>query len=580
MTLAMIPEKPDVDILAEIVLVSSRIGTLAELSCKADGARRGAETAAELGALAPLLDEIARAVQDLTVRLAATRALHASAAEKAVLLESMKNVLLEFVGPDMRVQWCNSSAREHYHLEDEDIRGRLCHEVFRRRDSPCPGCPVVRSLEARAPAESEMPGPRASRWAATATPIFDEKGSIRGVILAAIGLTALNGRDGTAGEDLHRQGTLLAENREPAMNVVSPDFDLLVVNPANATLVGKPVAALIGKKCYMEFEQRDGVCPYCPGVIALATGKPHEAETEGFRTDGSRFYARVRAQPVQGPNGRSAGFIEMVEDITQRKRAERLAAIQTKLQLALAEVSSPSGALERALDVALLLEDIDSGCAFMNDPRANEMRLVARKGLSKECLEAIAHLSPVAGFLEPPTRYGDPRAIVVVPITREGRLTAALYLGSSTQTRVESTTRAALESLGTQVGNTLTRIGAERAEKEASSTLKALIAVSPTAICVLDYRGVVTAWNGGSESMFGWTEAEARNHRPLFAIPDDPRWKELNSLRRTGSTARSYRLECLCKDGSRVTASVSTIPFHAPASGHLSSLLILERTGA
>ena len=564
------------DILVELAIVRSRVDALIT---------RGSELEREhireeLGALSPLLDEIAKAAEILNVRLAATRALHASAADKATILEGIKNVVLEFVGPDMRVQWCNSAARERYRLEDEDVRGRICHEVFRRRDSPCPRCPVVKSLETRAPAEAEIPGPHAARWAATSTPIFDERGTLRGAILTAVDLATFNEVDPAFSGNRERQGTLLAENREPAMNVVSPDFDLLAVNPANATLVGKPVAALIGKKCYVEFEKRDRVCSYCPGVIALATGKPHEAETEGFRADGTRFYARVRAQPVQGPNGRPAGFIEMVEDITQRKRAERLATIQAKLQLALAEVSSPSAALERALDVALMVEDVDSGCAFLKDPLAKEMRLVARKGLSKECLQAIAHLSPVAGFLEPPPRYGDPQAIAVVPITREGQLVAAMYLGSSTQARMGSNSRAALESLGTQVGNALARIGAERAEKEATGTLKSLIDISPTAICVLDYRGIVTSSNKAAEQTFGWTADETKNHRPLFAVANDQGWREFHNLRRSGEPLDSCRLECVRKDGSRISARAHAIPFHDPSSGQLCTMLMLERQDA
>jgi hypothetical protein len=47
-----------------------------------------------------------------------------------------------------------------------------------------------------------------------------------------------------------------------------------------------------------------------------------EAETQGVRDDGSRFYVRNRAIPFFGPDGVVKGFIEMIEDIDARKKLE------------------------------------------------------------------------------------------------------------------------------------------------------------------------------------------------------------------------------------------------------------------
>jgi hypothetical protein len=72
--------------------------------------------------------------------------------------------------------------------------------------------------------------------------------------------------------------------------------------------------------CFAEFEKRDAVCPHCPGVRAMADGLPHEVETDGVRDDGSRLTARVHAFPLPAPGGGARGFIEVVEDITEKKR--------------------------------------------------------------------------------------------------------------------------------------------------------------------------------------------------------------------------------------------------------------------
>ena len=114
------------------------------------------------------------------------------------------------------------------------------------------------------------------------------------------------------------------ENIDAGITLIDSNYTLVAVNPAHARMFGKTVDELVGKKCFREFEKRDAVCPHCPGVEAMATGRPADRETEGVRDDGSRFAARVKAFPLFGPDGAATGFIELVEDITQRKQTEEL----------------------------------------------------------------------------------------------------------------------------------------------------------------------------------------------------------------------------------------------------------------
>jgi signal transduction histidine kinase len=78
----------------------------------------------------------------------------------------------------------------------------------------------------------------------------------------------------------------------------------------------------------------------------MATGLPAETETEGVRDDGSRFPVRISAFPIFGPNGQVVGFIEVVEDITQRRRAEEaLRASQEALRKSKESYQSLAGQL-------------------------------------------------------------------------------------------------------------------------------------------------------------------------------------------------------------------------------------------
>ena len=115
---------------------------------------------------------------------------------------------------------------------------------------------------------------------------------------------------------------LLVENIDLGVTLIDSDHNILMVNGAQGRMFNKPVEDFVGKKCYWEFEKRKEICPHCPGVLAMANGHSAEVETEGVRDDGSRFSARVQAFPIRAKDKSIAGYIEVVEDITERKRME------------------------------------------------------------------------------------------------------------------------------------------------------------------------------------------------------------------------------------------------------------------
>jgi PAS domain S-box-containing protein len=114
----------------------------------------------------------------------------------------------------------------------------------------------------------------------------------------------------------------MVESIDLGMNLIDCDHNLVMVNAAQGRHFNKPPHEMIGKKCFRELEKRDAVCPHCPGVEAIATGRPAEVETHGVRDDGSRFNVRLRAFPTFRQDGTVRGFVEIGQDITKRKRAE------------------------------------------------------------------------------------------------------------------------------------------------------------------------------------------------------------------------------------------------------------------
>lgn len=122
-----------------------------------------------------------------------------------------------------------------------------------------------------------------------------------------------------AAEGLYRA---LVENIDFGVALIDEHHTIAMCNAQISRWFRKPVSELMGKPCFREFERRDAVCPHCPGVTAMATGLPARVETEGVRDDGSHFSALVHAFPLPGEGRTFRGFIEVVEEITEKKKAE------------------------------------------------------------------------------------------------------------------------------------------------------------------------------------------------------------------------------------------------------------------
>ncbi len=374
---------------------------------------------------------------------------------------------------------------------------------------------------------------------------------------------------------------------EPGMNLISTDFEIVMVNRTNERLFQKPMVEMLGKKCFWEFERRSEVCPHCPGAAALKTGHPHRVETRGIRDDGTKYAVRLTAYPILGPLGAPVGFVEVEEDITERRRSERLAELFEDLETSLAATHDINSAIRQALNVAFSLEGVDFGYAYILDPGTGEYRTVAQRGASRDLAEALtrrgSNLVSAAGPSSSaagsgPARSADPRqpmAVALVPIVHDSRTVARLLLGSSAYVQFPPATQAALEGLGKIVGSAIASFRAQQLQRETRAEIEAFIMALPMAGWCVDRGEKVTLWNHAAERLFGWKVDELLGGPLPFAlqeVTDDA--GELPRSDRGGTDWSHRESECRNKGGDLVRLRVAVAPLPGVV-GHGSGTMTL-----
>jgi PAS domain S-box-containing protein len=103
------------------------------------------------------------------------------------------------------------------------------------------------------------------------------------------------------------------------ISIQDTDFKILYQNQVHRDIIGDH----IGEYCYNAYEGRQEVCEGCVIAGSFKDGRIHKGERSAM-TDRGVVSVEVTASPVRDSSGRIIAGIEIVRDITERKKVERL----------------------------------------------------------------------------------------------------------------------------------------------------------------------------------------------------------------------------------------------------------------
>ncbi len=142
-------------------------------------------------------------IRDVTARKLAEQALQAAEREKAVVLDSLIELVVH-EDRDLTILWANRAACESVGRTREQVIGRHCYELWGEQDETCEDCPVAQAMETGCWTEAEKSTPDGRIWAVQGTPIRDEAGRVVGGAEIALDITKYK-RTEKALKDLKRE---------------------------------------------------------------------------------------------------------------------------------------------------------------------------------------------------------------------------------------------------------------------------------------------------------------------------------------------------------------------------------------
>ncbi|MBI4682147.1 MAG: response regulator [Nitrospirae bacterium] len=152
----------------------------------------------------------------------------------------------------------------------------------------------------------------------SSAPIKDEKDNVTGVVLVFSDVT-----------DLRRSEKFIKnilESVGEGFIVIDKEYRIISANRAFCEYVKRPVEDITGKHCYEVSHYVNKPCyekgEECPVRHTFETGKPHTVIHTHYDNDGKPSYVEIRSYAMKNESGETISVIELINDITERKKLE------------------------------------------------------------------------------------------------------------------------------------------------------------------------------------------------------------------------------------------------------------------
>jgi len=270
--------------------------------------------------------------QELAERKQAEDALRESETQKTAILDGSID-RIRLVDKDLRIIWANKTTTRELNMTSEDLAGKTCYEFLAGRDTPCPGCPAVKTLTSGKIEHALMHQTKSktikgeSYWDDYAVPIKNESGDVVTIIEITRNVTEQKWTE-----------TELIQAKNFLQNILDSSIDgitttdlqgkIIYTSPKTKDILGYEQEAVISKKVYSLYGNGiEDAKTIMEELMAKGEIKDHEMTL--IRKDNTLMEINLSASLLRNEEGEIIGTLGTYRDITEKNRLEaQLAQVQ------------------------------------------------------------------------------------------------------------------------------------------------------------------------------------------------------------------------------------------------------------
>ena len=282
--------------------------------------------------------------QDITDRKRATEALQKQRRELQIILDSVPAGIW-YKDTENRLVRINKAAAESINMKPEDIEGRQAREIFPENAEHYyeDDLEVIRSGKPKLGIieEMEVPGGE-KKWVRTdKVPYRDEQGNISGVIAFVEDITKRKQAVEALQKSEHKYRSLVEANPYGIQEINASGI-ITYTNPAYQKIFGYSEQELLGKSVLDLFEpesRREELRDYL-SILIEEQPQPTTYYQKSRTKEGRVIDMEVDWNYNRDNEGHVVGFVSIVTDVTERKKAEeKLLNYQAKLKFLASQLS-------------------------------------------------------------------------------------------------------------------------------------------------------------------------------------------------------------------------------------------------
>jgi diguanylate cyclase (GGDEF)-like protein/PAS domain S-box-containing protein len=323
-------------------------------------------------------------------------------------------------------------------------------------------------------------------------------------------------------------------------------------------------------------------------AVLVARQPFHDFELGRIDPDGVKRYLSVSGEPVYGAHGEFVGYRGVGRDITERRREERLVALEHAVARALADADSVSAAIQPVIRAICESEGWPLGRYFIADDEAGLLRFGDAWGVADPAIEKFIAASRSRVYRRGQGLSGcvwqsgrplwvsdtshDPRATglwqaaggteaaFVFPVIFEGKTIGVLSFSSGNVREPDERLLQTIHVIGSQIGQFLQRKQAESALSENAARFRQTFELAASGIAHVALDGRFMRVNRRLCEILGYSEEELVGRWVKdISHPEDRDVTDKQRARMRAGEVEAVRFEkrYLRKDGSVVWVNLT-----------------------